>query len=91
MAESGSGIDGEGRFDEVREAAEAVLASLKWLVEATERAIEDPRAMAAVAATGKSFVDAFTRGFRFTDPDGASESPGDAEPGGDSDAPGEDQ
>ena len=91
MAESDSVGDDEGRFDEVREAAEAVLASLKWLVEATERVIEDPEAMAAVAATGKSFVDAFTRGFRFNEPPGDPEPSGDAEPPRDTGAPGEDQ
>ncbi|MDE0067493.1 MAG: hypothetical protein OXN44_11560 [Acidimicrobiaceae bacterium] len=83
MAESGSAGDDEGRFDEVREAGEAFLASLRWLIEATERALEDPRAMAAVAATGKSFIDAFTRGFRFSDSDAGSEPSGEAEPNGD--------
>lgn len=76
MDESGSVAADEGRFDEVREAAEAVLASLKWLVEATERVIEDPEAMAAVAATGRSFVDAFTKGFRFNENPGGSDAPG---------------
>lgn len=74
MGCSESVADDEGRFDEVREAAEAVLASLKWLIEATERVIEDPEALASVAATGRSFVDAFTRGFRFTDDSGGSEA-----------------
>ncbi len=76
MDESESVVDDEGRFDEVREAAEAVLASLKWLVEATERVVEDPEAMAAVAATGRSFVDAFTKGFRFNEYPGGSDAPG---------------
>ncbi len=72
---SESAADDEGRFDEVREAAEAVLASLKWLIEATERVIEDPEALAAVAATGRSFVDTFTRGFKFTEDSGGPEAP----------------
>ena len=84
MADSGPSGDDEGRydeglFDEVAEAAEAVLASLKWLIEATQRAIQDPQAMTAVAATGKSFLDAFTRGFQFNDFDGDTESPQNAE------------
>lgn len=74
MGENGSVAD-EDRFDEVREAAEAVLASLKWLVEATKRVVEDPEAMAAVAATGRSFVDAFTKGFRFSDNPVGCDSP----------------
>ena len=74
MSDCESVVDDEGRFDEVREAAEAVLASLKWLIQATERVIADPEAMAAVAATGRSFVDAFTTGFRFTDNRGGSEA-----------------
>jgi hypothetical protein len=31
-------------FDEIREAAGAVVASLKWLLEAAERVVEDPAA-----------------------------------------------
>lgn len=57
----------ENRFDEVREAAGAVLASLKRLLEATERVVDDPEAMAAVTTAGRSFVDSFTKGFRFSD------------------------
>ena len=75
MGCSESAADDEGRFDEVREAAEAVLASLKWLIEATGRVIEDPEAPAAVAAAGRSFVDTLTRGFRFSDDRGGPEDP----------------
>ena len=74
--ECGPPTDDDGRFDEVREAAGAVLASLKWLVEATERVIEDPEALAAVAVSGRSFVDAFTRGFRFNDRPDGTDGPG---------------
>ena len=76
MSESGPVADDEGRFDEVREAAEAVLASLKWLVEAVERAIEYPEALATAAASGRSFVDAFARGFRFNERPDSPDAPG---------------
>lgn len=54
----------EDRFAEVREAAGAVVSSLRWLLEATERVVEDPEAFAEVAARGRSVVEAFTEGFR---------------------------
>lgn len=62
-------------FDEVRQAAGAVLGSLKWLVEATERLIDDPENFARVVEGGRSVVDAFIGGFA----DGAN--PVDPEPG----------
>jgi hypothetical protein len=63
------------RFDEVREAAGAVLASLKWLVEATERVIDDPESLTRIVEGGRSVVEAFVGGFA----DGVS--PVDSEPG----------
>lgn len=68
--EDGIGDGDEDRFAEVREAAGAVVSSLKWLLEATERVVEDPAAFAEVAARGRSVVEAFTEGFRSqADPD----------------------
>lgn len=48
---------------ELRQAAGAVLASLKWLVDAAERVVEDPHAFDQVIATGRGVVEAFTSGF----------------------------
>ncbi len=50
-------------LDEIREAAGVVVVALKQLLEATERVIEDPAALEAVVATGKSVVGAFASGF----------------------------
>lgn len=50
-------------LDEVRQAAGAVVASLKWLIDATERVIEDPEAFARVVDSGRGVVEAFTSGF----------------------------
>lgn len=50
-------------FDEIRQAAGAVVASLKWLVEATERVVEDPAAFSHVVDSGRSVVEAFAGGF----------------------------
>jgi hypothetical protein len=50
-------------FDEVREAANAVIASLKWLIDATERVVQDPAAFAQAVDGGKSVVEAFVGGF----------------------------
>ena len=58
-----TGAADDDTFDEVRQAAGAVVASLKWLVEATERVIEDPSAFAQIVESGRSVVDAFTDGF----------------------------
>ncbi|MEM7141914.1 MAG: hypothetical protein AAF548_12870 [Actinomycetota bacterium] len=50
-------------LDEVRQAAGAVVASLKWLIEATERVVEDPGAFSQAVDSGKSVVEAFLGGF----------------------------
>ena len=50
-------------FDELRQAAGAVVASLKWLIDATERVIEDPAAFSQVVDSGRGVVEAFTSGF----------------------------
>lgn len=50
-------------FDEIRVAAGAVVASLKQLLEATERMVEDPEAFDSMVSTGKSVFEAFTAGF----------------------------
>lgn len=49
-------------FDEVREAATDVIASLKKLIEATERVVQDPQAFARVVDGGRSVVEAFVSG-----------------------------
>jgi hypothetical protein len=76
----GSGADDaavdEDAFDELREAAGAVVASLKWLIDATERVIEDPAAFSQVVDSGRSVVEAFTSGFLHeTDEGDADPSP----------------
>lgn len=68
-----AGGDGSGPIDadsldddhleEVRQAAGAVVASLKWLVEATERVIDDPDAFSQVVDSGRGVVDSFLGGF----------------------------
>ncbi len=50
-------------FDEIRAAAGAVVVSLRQLLEAAERVVEDPAAFDSVISTGKSVVEAFTTGF----------------------------
>jgi hypothetical protein len=50
-------------FDEIREAASAVVASLKWLLEAAERVVEDPAAFSTAVTNGKSVIEAFAGGF----------------------------
>jgi hypothetical protein len=50
-------------FDEVRVAAGAVVASLKQLIEATERVVADPAAFASAVDGGRSVVEAFVGGF----------------------------
>lgn len=49
-------------FDDVREAATDVIASLKKLIEATERVVQDPQAFARVVDGGRSVVEAFVSG-----------------------------
>ena len=81
-AEAGPAAD---TFDEVREAAGAVVASLKWLIDATERVIEDPAAFSQVVESGRSVVEAFTGGFLHdTDAGETSTGSGEAGPGPDS-------
>lgn len=60
-------------FGEVREAAGAVVASLKWLIDATERVVEDPEAFGRAVDGGRSVVEAFLGGFAAqVDPDDAT-------------------
>lgn len=67
------GSDGEV-FDEVREAAGAVIASLKQLIDATERVVSDPAAFASAVDGGRSIVDAFVGGFTAqADPEAADD------------------
>ena len=55
---------------ELRYAAGAVLASLKSLIDAAEKEVEDPHAFDRVVSTGRGIVVAFTGGFADTaDPD----------------------
>lgn len=51
-------------LEEVRQAAAAVVASLKWLAEAAEQVLEDPEAFARVVDSGRSVVESFVDGFR---------------------------
>jgi hypothetical protein len=57
------GETADDTFDEVRQAAGAVIASLKWLAEATERVVEDPAAFSQIVESGRSVVEAFAGGF----------------------------
>jgi hypothetical protein len=57
-----SGPDSDA-FDELREAAGAVIAALKQFVEASERVVEDPDAFSTLVGRGRSIVDAFAGGF----------------------------
>jgi hypothetical protein len=50
-------------LEEIRQAAGAVVASLKWLVEATERVVDKPEAFSQAVDSGKSVVEAFLGGF----------------------------
>ena len=67
-------------FDEVRAAAGVVVASLKQLLDAAERVVEDPEALESMVATGKSVFEAFAAGFvedqRQPEPPSESESSG---------------
>ena len=80
--EAASAAD-DDHLDEIRQAAGAVVASLKWLVEATERVIDDPGAFSQAVESGKGVVQAFVAGFG----DGAAD-PGDtAHPSGGEESP----
>mgnify|MGYP001821277292 FL=1 len=48
---------------EVKEAAGAVLVSLRWLLDAAERALADDEAVDAVVDAGRGIARAFTEGF----------------------------
>lgn len=50
-------------FDEIREAAGAVVSSLKRLIDATERVIADPEAFSQAVDGGRTVVEAFIGGF----------------------------
>lgn len=53
----------DDQFAEIREAVGAVVASLKQLIEATERVVADPGAFTEAIDNGKSVVEAFVGGF----------------------------
>ncbi|MDW3218543.1 MAG: hypothetical protein R8F63_07990 [Acidimicrobiales bacterium] len=73
MNDDPHGEPGDDQFDELREAAGAVVDSLKRLIEATERVIEQPGAFAGAVESGRSVVEAFLGGFASqADPDGAT-------------------
>lgn len=61
-------------FDEIREAAGAVVSSLKQLIDATERVIEDPAAFSQAVDGGRSIVEAFIGGFTGQSADATAES-----------------
>lgn len=73
-------------FDEVREAAGAVISSLKQLIEATERVVADPAAFASAVDGGRSVVEAFIGGFTAqADPEGRADASDATETGADDD------
>jgi len=50
-------------IDEVREAAGAVIGSLKRLIEAAEKVVADPASFDQAVSGGKNLIEAFTNGF----------------------------
>lgn len=77
-AESGPPDDADD-FDEIREAAGAVIASLKRLIDATERVVENPETFAKAVGNGRNVVEAFVGGFaaQAADPSPTPESDSD--------------
>lgn len=77
----------DDHLEEIRQAAGAVVASLKWLVEATERVIDDPGAFSQVVDSGRGVVDSFLGGFMAhageTGPADGSAGAGETADGGD--------
>ncbi len=71
--ESESNDGGSEALDEMREAATAVLDSLKSLLVAAEKVVSDPSAFNQAVAGGKGLFDAFTSGF--SDQSGRSDPP----------------
>lgn len=71
-------------FDDVREAAGEVVSSLKRLIDATERVVEDPEAFAGIVEGGRSVVEAFLGGFSAQ---AGGETGADSEPNAESDEP----
>ncbi len=65
-AEDGA-TDDDG-LEELRQAAGAVIASLKGLVDAVERVVEDPHSFDQIVAAGRGLVDAFTTGLTADEP-----------------------
>lgn len=63
MSDSDATEPADDTFDEIREAAGAVVSSLKRLIDATERVIEDPAAFSQAVDGGRSVVEAFLGGF----------------------------
>lgn len=74
-SDEASGDPGHDHLEEVRQAAGSVVASLKWLLEATERVVDDPDAFAHVAASGRSVIEAFVGGFTAS-PEPQADCPG---------------
>lgn len=75
-AGAGPATADDAAFAEVREAAGAVISSLKQLIEATERVVADPAAFASAVDGGRSIVEAFIGGFTAqADPDGDADAP----------------
>ncbi|MEZ5244440.1 MAG: hypothetical protein R2707_05020 [Acidimicrobiales bacterium] len=65
----------DASFDEVRAAASDVIASLKKLIEATERVVQDPETFSQIVDGGRSVVEAFVGGFTApTETDEANET-----------------
>ena len=63
MSDSEATDPADDTFDEIREAAGAVVSSLKRLIDATERVIDDPDAFSQAVDGGRSIVEAFIGGF----------------------------
>ncbi len=61
--DSGGDDAGDDALEEVREAASAVVGSLKSLLVAAEKVISDPEAFKQVVSGGKGLFEAFTSGF----------------------------
>jgi hypothetical protein len=62
--------DGEPAVDDLRAAAGEVVASLKKLLDATERVIADPDTFAGVVDNGREVLGAFFEGFTAAAHDG---------------------
>ncbi len=63
MSDPDDPVPTESALDDVREAAGAVLAALRQLIDAAERIVEDPDAFTEAVAGGRAFVEGFVGGF----------------------------